>query len=224
MSEEFTLKKHNFEFAHSFNCMAESVATVSKFFNRRHHLNGFRIANRLPEPDDFHLANLFDLLEKNNIKSMSHELIEIPDNRTLFFQTIKQALLGGALCEIGVKSTPWIRIAVGIEDPTPDRSNHSVVIYGYYQPDNNVAKGYFYVIDPWQSKKRFVDSNDVYQTILRPGIIINLFNLCLDHADLVDRFGIKESQIDPKAQRAIISRSPYETTDRKSLTSLFKHD
>lgn len=221
MSKEFTPRSHNFKIAGSDNCFAESIATISRFYNRRCHLNGFRLAHRLPEPNDYYLSNLFVLLENYKITNLSHDLIEIPPSKTLFFRTIKQAILGGALCEIGVKSTPWIRTVIG--ENYSSRSNHSVVIYGYYQPNEDVAKGFFYIVDPWQDKKIFVKSNAVFETTLKnPGIAINLFNHCLDHAGLVHQFGIKNSQIDPKAQRAIMNRSPHEATDKKRLASLFK--
>lgn len=205
------------------NCLISSITSIAEILAPNHPFNPSLLHQALAKINDQDLINLFALLAKHKVSSISHHAIEVTKKDKLF-RTLTAALQGGALCELTVYGKLWLKEVLSKNAALVSRhGRHSIFIYGYYQPKDNQDHGWFYIADPYCEHSVFVDSDVLSRVISSyPGgrIPINLFNLCLDHADLTKKFPARYISLHGSTQRAILRRLPGDNPQTKLRTIL----
>lgn len=208
-SREMCPKEHNFQVDSSFSCLASSLTTICGLIYPRHRLDPYLVSDALLGPRDYYLANLIDLIIEIGLLNINHQIISVIREKAEIFHILKLALTCGAICEVGVKGTPFVEKILGQVDTSPDNSGHSLVIYGFYQPDERKDKGYYYVADSFSQRKLFINSDDLYSVILPVGnrrVEINLFNLPENPPETLILRSIKKGMIRKQTKQAILRR------------------
>jgi len=206
------------------NCLASSLSTIVNILDQNLHLDPYRIMEVMSNTDSYCTASLFALFAENGNIDINHEVVEVPKKKKLLFQILRQALQGGAVCELCVETTNWVEITHG-PTPSKDEGFHSIVIFGYYQPENFVESGYFYVADSYHQGHLFIGWHDLFKCLCLEKnnlVAINLFGLCLDHAGLIPQFGVTEEYIKKTEQKKILERIPKKGNPKQKLNYLLK--
>lgn len=206
------------------NCLTSSLCTIVNILNQYLYLNPYRTMEVMSNTDSYCTASLFALFAENGNTDINHEVIEVPKKRSLLFQILRQALQGGAICELCVETASWVKVT---HDPTPSKDErfHSIVIYGYYQPKEDVESGYFYVSDYYHQGHLFIKRDELLDCLCLEKndlVAINLFGLCLDHAGLISQFGVTKEYVKETEQEKILQRIPKKGGPKKKLSYLLK--
>ncbi len=223
MSKEILLKNLP-KVVRADNCLTSSLSTIVNILDQNLHLNPYRVMEVMSSTDSYCTASLFALFAENGITDINHEVIEVPKKHKLLFQILRQALQGGTICELCVETDNWAKVTHG---PVPRKNEefHSIVIYGYYQPKEDVESGYFYVADFYHQGNLFVSWYNIFKCLCLEKnylVAVNLFGLCLDHAGLIPQFGVTEEYIKKTEQEKILERIPKKGNPKQQLKYLLK--
>ena len=206
---EMCPKKHNFQVDSTYSCLASSFTTICGLIHPQQRLDPYLVGDALLGPRDYYLVNLVDLITETGLLNINHQIITVIREKAEIFHILKLALSCGAICEVGVKGTPFVEKILGQVDISPDNSGHSLVVYGFYQPDDSKDEGYYYVADSFSQRKLFIKSDDLYSVILSINgrrIEINLFNLPENPPETLTLRSIKKGMIRKQTKQAILSR------------------
>jgi len=226
MSKEIALD--NLRLVRTGNCFISSVCTMFENLNPNQPLDPLGLRAALPYANEHYFSILAGLLKCHGLAEYPTEIINIPDDKRIMLDVIIAALQGGALCEISVWGNKWVNNVRGDKTPVATEEYHSIVVYGYYQPDSK-ENCWLYIYDPFDDKLIFKEVSEVYSAVTtyaeekysrRVWLNINLFGLCLDHYGLNSRFPPKENWIDGIDPNMILNRLPGETRKEKLSTVL----
>lgn len=210
MSKEFTLARHDFDInGDSGNCMTDSIGSILGIVSPHTTIDRWRVYQALPITSNYYLTNLFELLKRHGISPTDHEALDVPAKRAFIFKTIKDLLYRGGICELTVESTPWIENVLNAVDFDPDGSLHAVFVYGFYQPDETIEAGWYYMADPYRAGKLFVSSDELYNVLsfYERRTIINVFGLSQDNINLTSKYSTKKAYRHHMSMKAIERRS-----------------
>lgn len=195
MSKEISFQE-GFHVANTYNCFVGSLATIFRLYTHDK-LKIFNTEDFLGDKTtDFRITNFIDLLNELGYQDITHDVIEVAKRRQTTFRVIGEALQGGAVCELSVYSRKWLKEVIGENSPdwVGENDLHSVVVYGYYQPEDEVSDGYVYLLDPYDDRKKFLPWDEVFPHIEQANgyCWLHLYNLALDHADLAYNYSVKK--------------------------------
>ncbi len=218
---------HNFQVDSSYSCLASSLTTICGLIYPNQRLDPYLIGDALIGPRDYYLTNLIDLIVEHDLLRLNHDIISVKRDEGEIFHILKLALSCGALCEIGVKGTPFVEKILHQVDTTPDNLGHSLIVYGFYQPDEKKDEGYYYIADTFSQRKLFVNSKDLFSVILPASprqIEINLFNLPENPPESLRLRSIKKGMIRNQTKQAIMRRLKKLNPEVSGVLDLFSVD
>lgn len=223
MSKEISFREE-IEVYSTGNCLTSSLAIVTRLLAPNYRFNSKAAIQAIPGTNDRELTNLLRLLTEEGLFPIRHEIIDIKKKATLYC-ALTAALQGGAVCELAVYGRLWLdKVLHENSSWVPKNDLHSIVIYGYYQPDDDKNHGWFYIADSYCGNLVFVDWESFFETIYHyPNgtVNVNIFNMSQDHAKLLDKFDTKNDYLDERGKRNILNRLPGRTK-REKLRKIVK--
>ncbi|MBI2325910.1 hypothetical protein HYU91_00830 [Candidatus Collierbacteria bacterium] len=206
------------------NCLTSSLAIVTRLLAPSYRFNSEAAIRAIPGTNDRELTNLLQLLTEEGLSPIRHEIIDIKNKATLY-RALTAALQGGAVCELAVYGKLWLNKVLHENSSWITKNElHSIVIYGYYQPDDDKNHGWFYIADSYSGDSVFVDWKTFFETIYRypnDTINVNIFGMIQDHANLIDKFDTKDGYLDKNGKRKILSHLTGRTK-REKLRKIVK--
>lgn len=208
---------------HANNCLIESAcAAVEQTWSYR--LNHKWLNNVLPYTNGYAIRALTKLLTENGFDQANYNIIGIPHTKNKFRLSIIAALRGGAICETGVNAGDWLYdIRQHYDEKFPKNSEHSILIFGYYQPIETNTLTWFYVYDSFDCQTVFISADQLFQSLQKiDPIPIGLYGLCQDVDNLQEKYTIPETKIDFSMREHILESLPKGRSAKNKLRFLLK--